>query len=64
MRLTPAEQAARMADLAGGTDVLVRRAGEAQEKGDYRRAAFLADQLITLAKRPKEEGSRQTPLML
>ena len=53
-----------MADLAGGTDVLVRRAGEAQEKGDYRRAAFLADQLITLAKRPKEEGSRQTPLML
>ena len=64
MRLTPVEQAVRMAELAGGTDVLVRRAGEAQEKGDYCRAAFLAEQLITLANRPKKEGSRQTPLML
>ncbi len=48
--LPPAEEAKRMADLAGGADKLLGKAKVALEAKDYQWAAQLADHLIALNK--------------
>lgn len=48
MPLSPAEEAARMADLAGGTESLISTAQQALAQGDAQWAAQLSDQLIVL----------------
>jgi len=51
--LGPREEALRMTRLAGGEEVLLRRAREAVEAGDCQWAAQLADYLIALNPRTK-----------
>ena len=54
--LNPNEEAQRVADLAGGKKVLLKRAQDALKSGDYQWAAQLCDYLIALdsaAKAPK-----------
>lgn len=46
--LAPKEEGERMADLAGGTDALKKKALEALEDGDHQWAAELADHLLAL----------------
>ena len=46
--LNPREEARRMADLAGGTDVLLQKAQQALANGDAQWAAQLSDHLIAL----------------
>lgn len=55
--LGPRDKARRMAQLAGGEDVLLERAKQAIAEGDYQWAAELADHLLALdpdASVPKE----------
>ncbi len=47
-RLPPAAEAQRIADLAGGRDVLAGRARKAMQEGDAQWAAELADYLLAL----------------
>lgn len=49
--LTPKEQAQRIADLAGGAELLLQRGREAFERGDAQWAAQLADNLLALDSR-------------
>ncbi|MGI9598985.1 MAG: alkyl sulfatase dimerization domain-containing protein, partial [Acidimicrobiales bacterium] len=52
--LHPADRAARVAELAGGADVLFQRATEALAGGDAQWAAELCDMVIALDHRPRE----------
>lgn len=47
-RLTPREEARRISDLAGGPDVLLKKAREAVRSGDTQWGAQLADYLLAL----------------
>ena len=52
--LPPKQEAERIADLAGGTDALLRKARQALEQGEYQWAAQLADWLMALSAKPGE----------
>jgi uncharacterized sulfatase len=52
--LSPQEQSRRIADLAGGRDVLLRRAAKALAEKDYQWAARLSDYLLFLDPKAKE----------
>jgi uncharacterized sulfatase len=56
-RLTPAEEARRIAALAGGEDALLAKAREANASGDMQWAAQLSDYLLAL--HPESSDAKQ-----